>query len=103
MDYKIRGIVCPNLNVDIIVGLDCLKQLKPAVDWDSSVLTVLKNSVNYKVYPSSADSRIKDFIFVKIVKTNKSSNNKSDLNNYCFKAIHFYKVETCDYDDLPVV
>ena len=45
-----KGIVCPNLNVDIIAGLSWLQQLKPTIDWKSSVLTVLRNRVNYKVY-----------------------------------------------------
>ena len=67
------------------------------------MLTVLRNSVNYKVYPSSVDSRMKDFIFMKIIEVNKSSNDKLDLNNYHFEAVHFYKVETYDYSNLPIV
>ena len=48
LDCKIKEIVCLNLNVDIIAGLDWLRQLKPVIDWESSVLTVSKNYVNYK-------------------------------------------------------
>ena len=46
---------------------------------------------------------MKDFIIVKIIKTNKSLNDKLNINNCHFKAIHFYKVKTCNYNDLPVV
>ena len=48
LDCKIKGIVCPNLNVNIIAGLNWLRQLKPVIDWESSVLTVARNSVNHK-------------------------------------------------------
>ena len=67
------------------------------------MLTVLRNSVNYKVYLSSTDFRMKDFIFVKIMEANKSSNDKLDLNDCCFEAIYFYKVETLNYSNLPIV
>ena len=50
LECKIKGIVCPNLNVDIIAGLSWLQQLKPAINRESSVLTVLRNRVSYKVY-----------------------------------------------------
>ena len=63
---------------------------------------MLRNNVNYKVYPSSADSKMKDIIFMKIVETSKSSNNKLYLNNYCFEVIYFYKVEIY-YSKLSVV
>ena len=42
LDCKIKGIVCPNLNVNIIAGLNWLRQLKPVIDWESSVLLVLE-------------------------------------------------------------
>ena len=64
LDCKIKGIVCPNLNVNIIAGLNWLRQLKPVIDWESSVLTVARNGVNYKFNPDSSDHRMKDFIFV---------------------------------------
>ena len=67
------------------------------------MLTILRNGINYKVYPSSADFKIKDFILVKIIKMNKTFNNKLDLNNYCFKAIYFYKVKILDFNNLPVI
>ena len=67
------------------------------------MLTLLRNGVNYKVYLSSVDSKMKDFIFVKIVELNEFSSDKLDLNNFCFEAINFYKVETYNYNDLPVV
>ena len=67
------------------------------------MLIVLRNGVNYKAYPSSIDSRMKDFIFVKIIETNKFSNDKFNLNNYCLEEIHFYKVETLDYANLSIV
>ena len=47
LECKIKGIVCPNLNVDIIAGLSWLWQLKPTINWESSVLTILRNRVNY--------------------------------------------------------
>ena len=33
----------------------------------------------------------------------ESSNDKLNLNNYCFEVIHFYKVETLNYTDFPIV
>ena len=48
---KIKDIICPNLNVDIIIGLNNLKQLKCQLLIESFfVLTVLKNMVYYKVF-----------------------------------------------------
>ena len=67
LECKIKGIVCPNLNVDLIVGLSWLWQLKPNIDWESSVLTVSRNRVNYKVYPTDLNHRMEDYIFIKIV------------------------------------
>ena len=67
------------------------------------MLIVLRNDVDYKVYPFNIDSRIKDFIFIKIIEINKSLNDKLDLNNFYFEAIYHYKVETYNYNDFPVV
>ena len=53
-----------NLNVDIIAGLNWLRQLKPVIEWKSSVLTVSRNDVNYKVYPYSADYKMNFFLSV---------------------------------------
>ena len=65
LDCKIKGIVCPNLNVNIIAGLNWLRQLKPVIDWKPSVLTVSRNGLNYKIYPDSLDYRIRTlFLFV---------------------------------------
>ena len=60
LECKIKGIVCPNINVDIIAGLSWLRQLKPTIIWESSVLTVLRNGVDYKVYPTDLNHRMKD-------------------------------------------
>ena len=46
LECKIKGIVFPYLNVDKIVVLSWLRQSKPTIDWESSVLTVLRNGVN---------------------------------------------------------
>ena len=50
LECKTKGIVCPNLDVDKIAGLSWLQQLKPTINWESYVLTVSRNRVNYKVY-----------------------------------------------------
>ena len=101
LDCKIKGIVCPNLNVNIIAGLNWLRQLKPVIDWESSVLTVARNGVNYKIYPDSSDYRMKDFIFVCLVETKLSP--KSNLDTCTFKGIHFYKVSTSANSDSPII
>ena len=49
------------------------KTTKANFDWESSVLTVSRKCVNYKVYPYSADYRMKDFIFVCLVKKRELS------------------------------
>lgn len=55
---------------------------------------MLKNDINYKIYPTSIDYKIKDFIFIKIIKTIKYIKNKIKFNTYKFKRIYFYKVGT---------
>ena len=105
LECKIKGIVCPNLNVDIIAGLNWLRQLKPAIDWESSVLTVLRNGVNYKVYPSNLNHRMEDYVFIKIVEMEENNNNNNNNINFdkCnFETIHFYKVGTAEHDDVPI-
>ena len=101
LDCKIKGIVCPNLNVNIIAGLNWLRQLKPVIDWESSVLTVAKNGLNYKIYPDSSDYRMKDFIFVCLVETETSP--KLNLDACTFEGIHFYKVNTSTNSDSSIV
>ena len=101
LDCKIKGIVCQNLNVDIIVGLNWLRQLKPVINWESSVLTVSRNGVNYKVYPYSADYRMKDFIFVRLVETENSA--KLNLNSCKFEGVYFYKISTETKLDIPII
>ena len=83
LDCKIKGIVCPNENVDIIAGLNWHRQLKPVIDWESFVLIVLRNGVECKVY-SSADYRMKDFIFFCLVETENSA--KLNLTHANLKA-----------------
>ena len=55
LDCKIKGIMCLNLNIDISAGLNWFWQLKPVIDWKSSVLAVSKNGVIYKIYPNFLD------------------------------------------------
>ena len=62
--------------MDIIAGLNRLRQLKPTIDKESSVLTVLRNRVNYKVYPANLNYRMEDYLFVKIVEMEETNNNK---------------------------
>ena len=64
--------MCPNLKADLIAGPDLHRQLKPVIEWESSVLVVLKNSLNYKIYPRSVDYWMKDFIFFSLVETESS-------------------------------
>ena len=84
-----KGIVCPYLNVNIIAGLNWLRQLKPVIDWESSVLTVARNGVNIKIYPDSSDYRMKDFIFVCLVETKTSP--KLNLDACTFEGTIFIK------------
>ena len=42
LSCKIKGIVCSKLNIDIIAGLNWLRQLKPVINWECSVQTVSK-------------------------------------------------------------
>ena len=82
LDRQIVGIVFQNLNVDIIAGLNWLRQHKPVIDWESSVLTVARNSVNYKVYPGSSDHKMKEFIFVCLKETETSPKLNLDTCNF---------------------
>ena len=102
LECKIKGIVCPNLNVDIIAGLNWLKQLKPNIDWESSVLIVLRNGVNYKVYPANLNHRMEDYIFVKIVEMEETNNNNINCDNCNFETIHFYWVGIAEHNDVPI-
>ena len=102
LECKIKGIVCPNLNVDIIAGLNWLRQLKPAIDWESSVLTVLRNGVNYKVYPANLNHRMEDYVFVKIVEMEETNNNNINFEYCNFETIHFYKVGIAEHNDVPI-
>ena len=76
LDCKIKGIVCENLEINIIAGLYQLRQIKSVIDWDSSVLTVSRNGVNYKIYLINLDYRMKDFIFVELLKLNPTLSNQ---------------------------
>ena len=67
LELKNKGIVCINLNVGMIAGLSWLWQLKPAINWESSLLNVLINRVNYKVYPTNLNQRMEDYIFIKTI------------------------------------
>ena len=67
----------------------------------SSVLTVARNGVNYKIYPDCSDYRMKDFIFVLLVETKTSP--KLNLDTCTFKGIHFYKVSTSANSDNSIV
>ena len=104
LECKIKGIVCLNLNVDIIAGLNWLRQLKPANDWESSVLTILRNRVIYKVYPANLNHRMEDYVFVKIVKMEETNNNNNNINfdNCNFETIHFYKIGIAEHNDVPI-
>ena len=53
-----------------------------------------RNGVNYKVYPSNIDSKIKGFIFIKLTETIESTENKINFNSCHSEGIHFYKVKT---------
>lgn len=89
--FKIKGnLYVQILNVGIISGLNWLRKLKPVINWESSVLTVARNGVNYKFYPYSSDHRMKEFMFVCLVETKTSP--KLNLDTCNFKEIHFYKV-----------
>ena len=101
MDCKIKGIVCPNLNVDFFVGLHWLRQLKPVIDWESSVITVPGNDVNYKIHPYRADYRMKDFIFVCLVETKTLQSLTLTLAN--LKVCIFCIISTETKLDIPII
>ena len=80
--------------MDIIAGLNWLRQLEPAINWESSLLTVLKNVVKYKVYPANLNHRMEDYVFVKIITKEEFNNNISNNIDfeYCnFETIYFLK------------
>ena len=63
----IRGLVLPNMLRNIIIGMDWLRNNKPIVDWDTSVLTLKQNGVGFQVYPNSIDRLQQDTVFVRII------------------------------------
>ena len=69
INIKIYGLVCLNLTIDIIAGLDWLRVFKPIIDWDTSMLTVTRKGINYHVYPQGVDHLLKDYVFVKLAKS----------------------------------
>ena len=90
--------------MDIITRLSWLWQLKNAINWESSVLTILRNRVNYKIYPANLNYRIEDYVFIKIVETEENNNNNNNINfDKCnFETIYFYKVGITDHNDVPI-
>ena len=50
---KIKGIVCPNFKCGYYCGVNLVMAIKTHHHWESSVLTVLRKGVNYKVYQSN--------------------------------------------------
>ena len=89
---KIGGLVCPNLSVNIIGGLDWLRHLKPTIDWDTSTLTINRNGVNY-LYPDGMHHLLEDYVFVKLVEVEESGP-KLNTDNCEFHCICFYNVST---------
>ena len=65
------------------------------------MLIVLRNGVNYKVYPTYLNHRIEDYVFTKIVET-EENNNKINFDKCNFETIHFYKVGTTDHNDVLI-
>ena len=52
---------------------------------------VSRNKINYKIYPTNLNLRIKDYTFVLIIKT-KSNSSKLDFNTYKFERVYFNKI-----------
>ena len=89
--------------MDIIAELSWLRQLKPTINWESSVLTALRNGVNYKVYPADLNHRMEDYVFIKKIEMEENNNNNNINFDKCnFETIHFYKVGIADHNDVPI-
>ena len=63
----ISGPVCPRLSHQVIAGLDWLRHIKPHIDWDTSILNIKRNGVNFHVYPNEVTRAFKDCIFVHLI------------------------------------
>ena len=70
---RIGGLVCPNLSMVIITGLDWLQKLKTTIVWDTSTLTVNRVGVNFNIFPNGMYHILKDYVLVKVVKTKWST------------------------------
>ena len=92
---KLGGLICPNLNIDIIGGMDWLQSIKPTIDWDISTLTENQGGVNFHIYPDGMHHLLKDYVFVKMVEVKEEEEKGEGLNanNYKFHCIRFYNVD----------
>ena len=94
---KIGGLIFPNLNIDIIAGIDWLCQLKPMIDWETSTLIVIRGGVNFNVYPVGMHHLLKDFVFVKVVEVEEDG--KTNWDHCEFHCIRFYNVSAQEHKD----
>ena len=92
--------MCQNLNVDIVTWLNWLWQLKPVTDWESSLLTFLRNGVNYKIYPKSYIIEWKASFFFLV---EKESSTKLNLDTFNLEGLYFYKTNKSSKGDISIV
>ena len=85
LTVKVRGLICPNLSINIIAGMDWLCQVRPTIDWETSTLTVGWGGINYNVYPDGMHHLFKDYVFVNMVEARETKT--LDLENCEFHCI----------------
>lgn len=88
---KLRVSVTDVEELNVVLGLNRLRQNKPHVNWFTSTIFVSHEGVYHKIYSETVDLMMNDHIFVQITKTLEEQDDLSNIHfSTCtFERIHF--------------
>ena len=86
----IKGLVMPNLNYDIVAGMDWFSQVNPRICWKTKTITVKQNRVNFNIFKEPNNLLLRDTVFVQI--TNKDNSEQFSKNS----VLNILKYSECN-------
>lgn len=66
------GPIIEDLSRNVVAGLNWLRQNKPHIGCDTSVLNINRHGLGFQLYPSSVDILLLNTVFVRITKSKDS-------------------------------
>ena len=91
---SIKGLVMPNINYDIVAGMDWFTRVNPSVCWKTKTITINRNGGNFNILKEPNDLILRDTVFVQVINLDDSDHLTKDSTLHIMRYTEFNNVHT---------